>query len=46
MTTTYTCRKCSAPAKVEEGQVKRTCECNDTVIADLHATAYGMGRMK
>jgi hypothetical protein len=46
MTTTYTCKTCNAPAKVEDGQVNRTCTCNDTVIANLHATAYGLGRMK
>lgn len=45
MATTYSCKDCGKPAKVENGKVKRSCGCKGAVVAQLKATAKGAGAM-
>lgn len=39
----YKCKACGAPASIESEALKRTCDCNTTVVVDMSATARGRG---
>lgn len=42
----YKCKACGAPASIESEALKRTCDCNTTVVVDMSATAHGHGGAK
>ena len=44
--TTYTCAKCSLPAVIKDGQIRRACACESPLIAHLKATATGTAGLK
>ena len=41
----YQCKACGAEAKIEAGEVVRSCSCNTTVVANMKAHATGVGSM-
>lgn len=41
--TKYSCKACSKEVtRTEDGSFTRPCGCNETIVADIRATAYGI----
>ena len=40
------CKECKKEAVIENGEVKKTCQCECGVEADMKATAKGNGSLK